>query len=144
MSIDARLSLGEFVTALIETLGEEHPAVLARMKQIVEHRTAGISLDDETVSVSFGPEGLRVETPDDITQQDGAGATDSATVIDLLDGAIEVPDAILDGRLRVTGALEEIARMFQAIEILLDASPRTPGFRPWRRASSPRGELRTA
>ena len=126
MSTEAPLSLRVFVAALIETLGEEHPAALARMKQIVEHRTAGISLDGEAVSVSFGPDGLRVESTDDITQLDGAGATDSATVIDLLDGAIEVPDAILDGRLRVTGALEEIARMFQAIEILLDASPRTP------------------
>ena len=144
MSTDAPLSLGGFIVALIETLGEEHPAALARMKQIVEHRTAGISLDGETVSVSFGPEGLRVEPADDMTQLDGAGATDSATVIDLLDGAIEMPDAILDGRLRVTGALEEIARMFQAIEILLDASPRTPAFKPWRRASSPRGALRIA
>jgi len=126
MSTDAPLSLREFVSALIETLGEEHPAALARMKQIVEHRTAGISLDAETVSVSFGPDGLRVEPADDLALLDGAGATDSATVIDLLDGAIEVPGAILDGRLRVTGALEEIARMFQAIEILLDASPRTP------------------
>jgi len=59
---------------------------------------------------------------------DGWGATDSATVLALLDGVLEISDAILDGYLRVTGAAQDITRFFLAVEILLDASPRVPAL----------------
>src|SRR4029453_12151198 len=58
----------------------------------------------------------------------GGGSPDSATVLDLLDGHLEVVDAILDGRLAVRGATDALARMFTAIEILLDAAPRVPAL----------------
>ena len=47
-------------------------------------------------------------------------------VLDLLDGYLEVTDAILSGRLRAWGAVQDIVRMFSAIEIILDASSRVP------------------
>ena len=49
-------------------------------------------------------------------------------MLDLLDGYIEVGDAILDGRLRVSGAVDDVVRMFEAIEILLDGSARIPSL----------------
>jgi hypothetical protein len=121
-------SLGEYITELIDVLGDAHPATLSRMRQVVGHRTARIILDREAVDIGFGAAGLLVTEPGQDDSVDGVGATDSATVLALLEGVVEVTDAILDGSLRVTGSLEAIARIFQAIEMLLDASPRTPAL----------------
>ena len=134
MSADERstpprgLKLGEYIAALIAALGVANPAGLARMRQVVGERLARIILDDETVDVTFGPAGLRVQTAIAEAAVTGVGATDSATVLALLDGYLEVADAILDGRLHVSGAPEDITRMFIASEILLDTSPRTPAL----------------
>ena len=108
-------------------LGEADPAALERLRQTVGGHRARLRLDAEAVDVRFDPDGLRVEEPAG-EPVDGEGETDRATVLDLLDGYLEVTDAILDGRLRVTGAVDEIARMFAAIEILLDGSARAPAL----------------
>ena len=122
------LKLGEYIAALIDALGAANPAALARMRQVVGERRARIVLDDEAVDISFGPSGLYVRTAETSTEVNGVGQTDSATVLALLDGYLEVEAAILTGRLRVSGAPEDITRMFVAIEILLDSAPRTPAL----------------
>lgn len=109
-------------------LGEADPAALERMRNTVGGRRARFRVDDDAVDVWFEPGGLRVEEPDGERDVDGEGETDRGTVLDLLDGYVEVTDAILDGRLRVFGAVDEIARMFAAIEILLDGSARAPAL----------------
>lgn len=118
--------LGEYIAALLDALGDANPAALSRMRRVVGERRARIILDDEAVDVFFDVGGLRVQTATDETEVNGVGETDSATVLALLDGYLEVEAAILNGRLRVFGAPEDTTRMFAAIEILLDASPRTP------------------
>jgi hypothetical protein len=120
-------TLGEYVAELVRRLDEADPVALGRMRRTVGHRRARIRLDDEAVDVWFDPDGaLRVAEP--AGEVEGEGATDRGTVLDLLDGYLEVTDAILDGRLRVFGAVDEIARMFAAIEILLDGSARAPAL----------------
>ena len=120
-------TLGEYVAELVRRLGEADPAALGRMRQTVGDRRARIRVDDEAVDVWFDPDGgLRVDEP--VGQVEGEGETDRGTVLDLLDGYLEVTDAILDGRLRVLGAVDEVARMFAAIEILLDCSARAPAL----------------
>src|SRR5687768_15678353 len=119
-------TLGEYVAELVRRMGEADPAALERMRRTVGGRRARFRLDDEAVDVWFEPDGLRVEEP--AGDVDGEGQTDRGTVLDLLDGYLEVTDAILDGRLRVFGAVDEIARMFAAIEILLDCSARAPAL----------------
>jgi hypothetical protein len=94
------------------------------MRRVVGARRARIRLDDEVVDVAFDVEGLRVGEPAGAV--DGEGTTDRQTVLDLLDGYLEVTDAILDGRLLVVGDTDDTARMFAAIEILLDGSTRIP------------------
>lgn len=47
-------------------------------------------------------------------------------VLRLLDGYLEVSDALLQGELEVVGSIEDVSRMMLAIEILLDAAARTP------------------
>ena len=139
-----RLKLGEYIAALIDALGTANPAALARMRQVVGERRARIILDDEAVDISFGPASLHVQTVAAETEVNGVGETDSTTVLILLDGYLEVIDAILNGRLHVSGLPEDITRMFVAIEILLDASPRTPALqalaaRFWRERRERRG-----
>jgi hypothetical protein len=58
--------------------------------------------------------------------EDGGGTTDTGTVLALLRGDLEVSEAILNQSLAIDGEIEQIHRMFLAIEILLDASPRCP------------------
>ena len=129
MSLPTRpLSLGEYIAALIALLGEASPAALARLKLIVGDRRARISLDDESVEVVFDKDHLVVLPIGDDSELSGAGATDSATVLDLLNGDLEVVDAVLSGRLRVIAETIDIGRIFSAIEIILDAAPRTPAL----------------
>jgi SCP-2 sterol transfer family len=118
-------SLGEYVSALIETLGRADAAALVRMQHIVRGRRARIRLDDEEVEIRFA-EGTLVVEPGSQAAVDGTGGTDRATVLDLMDGNLEVSDAILSGRLDVVGDVDAVAAMFAAIEILLDASSRSP------------------
>jgi hypothetical protein len=69
-----------------------------------------------------GPAGTRPGTVD------GAGSTTRATVLAMLDGYLEVSAAVLDGELELIGALDDVARIGQAIEILLDGAVRAPAL----------------
>ncbi len=121
------LGLAGYVEALIEALGRADPGALARLRRVVGERRARIVLDDEAVDVTFAGAVLAVRSAGG-RPPNGEGTTDRATVLDLLDGHLEVTGAILDGRLRVRGATDAVVRMFAAIEILLDAAPRTPAL----------------
>lgn len=122
-------TLGEYVAALVAELGRAHPSALARMRLVVGGRRAHIVLDDEAVDVFFDGEGrLHVMPAPGEGEADGSGMTDSATVLMLLDGELEVAAAVLGDRLRVRGTDDDVVRMFAAIEILLDAAARTPSL----------------
>jgi hypothetical protein len=120
-------SLGEYLVALVDRLGEGEPALLARLGEVVGSRLARITLDEETVEVWFQDGGI-VAAKSPAAVVDGEGGTDRQTTLDLLDGRLEVTDAVLEGRLRATGDVESVARIFHAIEILLDGSTRNPGL----------------
>ncbi len=119
------MTLADYIRALIRELGSSDPAGLARLKEIVNGRTARIVLDEEAVEIAFVNGELRTG-PAFRFAVDGVGETDSATVLDLLDGKLEVSTAILDDRLRLAGDCEDIDRICLAIEILLSASARSP------------------
>jgi hypothetical protein len=123
------LTLAEYVAALVAELALAEPGAEARLRRVVGRRRARIQLDEEAVDAWFSGDGtLSVATSSAGAAVDGAGYTDRATVLDLLDGYLEVTTAISSGRLAVTGKAEDVVRMFQAIEILLDASARVPGL----------------
>jgi len=131
MSTDSpvpRRTLSEYVAELVARLGEADPAARDRLAEVVGARRARITLDGETVEVAFASGRLVVGPPQPTGRIDGEGATDRATTLDLLDGRLEVSDAILDGLVEARGPLEDVARIFQAIEILLDAAPRAPAL----------------
>lgn len=125
-------SLAEYVRALVTRLAAADPVAVARLRRVVGDRRALLTLDDETVRVAFAEGGLVVEpvTPDAAADDtvDGEGATDRATVLDLLDGYLGVADAVLDGRLSARGDDAAVTAMFTAIDILLEASARVPAL----------------
>lgn len=126
---DAPAGLGAYIAALVARLGEVDEGALSRLRSVVGGRTARIGLDAEAVDVTFGDGGLMVTPSAAQLAVDGAGSCDRATVLDLLDGYLEVSDAVLDGRLQARGDDQAVTAIFQAIEILLDAAARDPGLR---------------
>jgi hypothetical protein len=124
---DASATLAEYIRLLVERLGQADPGALERLQRAVEGRSARITLDDESVDVWFEGGALKVELAPS-RDVNGAGATDTPTVLDLMNGYLEPRAAILDGRLDATGTVDDVHRIFLAIEILLDAAPRSPGL----------------
>jgi hypothetical protein len=124
-----RLTLAQYIEALVQTLAIYERASAERLRLIVGDRNARISLDDETVDVTFvglqlvvtpGPSNLKVQ---------GSGGTDRGVTRALLDGRLEVDEAITSGRMEVYGDLDGVNRISMAIDILLDASTRVPALR---------------
>jgi hypothetical protein len=123
------MTLGEYISALISNLRQCDPDAYSRMCRVVGDRSASIRLDAQSVRVHIQDGLLRIEN--ELSQgsmEDGVGSTDTATVLALLRGDIEVPEAILNESLVVQGEIEQVNRMFLAIEILLDAVPRSPAL----------------
>jgi hypothetical protein len=123
-------TFSEWVLALIGTLESEEPALALRLRDLVGHRVARMQLDDETIDVLYR-RGRLVVTAAGATQRkpDGIGRTGRAAAAALLDGRLEVTDAIIEGRLELRGDTDAIARIGVAIEILLEASARVPELR---------------
>lgn len=124
---DECLGLGEYIRLLISALGSSDPAALSRLREVVGERSARVTLDEESVDVWFEEDELVVEEAPS-REVSGSGGTDTATVLDLMDGYVRPREAILDGRLDASGTVEDVNRMFVAIEILLDAAPRSPAL----------------
>lgn len=126
---DSSRTLAEYIRELVRRLGRREPGAVERMRRVVGSRTARIRLDDETAEVKFEDDRLVVRPAASKRQVQGEGETDTETVLSVLRGEIKVNDAILGGRLRVRGPMEDVARMFVAIAILLDGSARVPELR---------------
>jgi hypothetical protein len=120
------MSLAQYIVGLIAALRQCDPDAYRRMCQVVGERTARIQLDAEYVYIRMRDASLIVDGTAPQASPDGEGETDTPTVCALLSGDLEVSEAILNGSLTVRGNIADVSRMFQAIEILLDASPRCP------------------
>jgi hypothetical protein len=123
------MTLGEYIRALVAMLHVCNRVAYDRLCHVVGTRVACIQLDDQAVYVRVRDGILILETASGTgVRADGQGATDSETVLALLRGDLAVFEAILDDRLSIHGDIEQINRMFQAIDILLDVSPRCPAM----------------
>ena len=115
------------VAQLIERLRRADEQAFWRMAEVVGDRRARIQVDSEAVEVQLRPDGqLVVEAATAGSPVDGEGSTDRATVLGLLAGVLEFSDALVDGRVSVTGSADAVDRILHAIEILLDVSARAP------------------
>lgn len=121
-------TLAEYIVALVERVADGEPRAYARLREVVGARIARITLDAESVVVRFDGDRLVVTGYAPDAAVDGEGGTDRVTTLRLLDGSLEVTEAIVQGRLDARGDGENLARIFQAIEVLLDASTRVPSL----------------
>ncbi|HET7231291.1 MAG TPA: hypothetical protein VFJ16_14880 [Longimicrobium sp.] len=121
-------TLGEYVAELVRRLGEADPGALGRLREVAGARSARIALDAEGVRVRFSGARLLLRRAAARDSPDGEGWADRACTLDLLDGYTDPTSALLEGRLEARGELGDLARIFQAIEILLDASSRVPAL----------------
>jgi hypothetical protein len=121
-------TLGEYIAALVQALRAGDPGGYARLAVLVAPFRGRVALDGEAVVLSWAEAGLVVSADAPGEPVDGTGATDRATVLALLDGRMEVTDALLDGHIEVRGAVDAVHRMLAAIEILLDSSGRVPAL----------------
>ena len=129
MSTEQR-SLAEYVVEIVERLDAGDPAAGRRLRRVVGHRRARIQVGVESVAVAFVAGHLLVVDAASCREPiDGEGATDRTTVVDLLDARTDVTECLLGGRMQVRGAWLDVADMFLAIEIVLDATPRVPALR---------------
>jgi hypothetical protein len=146
MSTEPR-TLGWYVASLIAALDAADPQAANRLRHVTSDRTATIALDDAAVRVTFVDRRLVVVDETAGAARTPCGRTDSATVVALLDGRLELHAAIVDGRIDIVGSDEDVARMLCAVEILLDAAPRAPALQrlaaEFRRDHPPRGAERS-
>lgn len=119
--------IGTWIARLVERLAED-PAASARLGSLVEGRSARIQLDDDSVVVRMHCGELQVDTGEHLTV-DGYGATTSAVVSAILDGDLEANEALRDGLIQAVASPDDVATLFQAVEVLLDASARVPSLR---------------
>ncbi len=121
-------ALGEYIGELVRRLDEGEPSGGARLRAVAGPLRARIQVDGETVEIGFSRGALRIDPGPTRRRVDGIGRCDRQTVLDLLNGYMEVTDAILGGYLEVTGNVDAVTRMGQAIEVLLDAATRVPAL----------------
>ncbi len=121
-----RRTLGWYVAALVHALDDADPEAGRRLRHITRGRAATIQLDDEAVRIEFVDGALAVS--EGSPGSPPCGTTDSAAVVAILDGRLEVHAAIVDSRIDILGSDDDVARILCAIEILLDASPRAPAL----------------
>jgi hypothetical protein len=127
-------SLAEYVRELLARLEAADRRALARIGKIVQGHSARLVLEDEVAIVRFrsgrpvviarnsarGKSGTRVI--------DGEGSTSRRTTLRLLDGYVEVSEAVVLGELELTGTIDGVTRMGMAIEIVLDVAARAPAL----------------
>jgi hypothetical protein len=123
-----RKSLQAWIDGLVAALDDDPWGTADRLRDVVAGYTARISLDDDTVVVSMPSRALVWEDGTD-APVDGEGSTTAAVVIAILDGRLEVTDAVARGLVQARGSPEAVLRMFHAVELILDASARVPALR---------------
>lgn len=121
--------LSYWIPELVAAADQDPFGAGPRLRSLVGSHRARIGLDADTVDVAMRGVHLHVEPPHPTRPVDGFGTTSTEVVLALLDGRLEVSDAIHRGVLTATGSREAITMIFAAIEVLLDASSRVPRFR---------------
>jgi hypothetical protein len=122
-------ALAWWIDKLIAAL-EKEPTTALRIRQVVGEQRARVKLDDESVIVEFDAAGqLLVRADDASSQVGGEGRATRGEVCAILDAQSDASQAVLWGRVAVTGPTAAVAAMLHAIEILLDAAARIPALR---------------
>jgi hypothetical protein len=124
-------SFAGYLAALIRLLEEGEPASMQRLRAFVGARVASLELDGEIVEARFeqrGSQALCLEPRAAHRPGVARGRSESAAVIALMRGDLELSQALLDGLIEAQGNVADVSIMAIAVDILLDASTRIPAM----------------
>lgn len=121
-------TLADYIRELVQRLEHGEPAAFNALRRAAGAARARIGLDDESVDVRFVGARL-VVSPQAGGGSEHSGWTSRATCLALLDGRLELTDAILDGQIEVHAPADRAVRLIAIVEILIDAATRVPALR---------------
>jgi hypothetical protein len=137
MSTDSSaMGLRFWIPELVAALDTDRCGAGVQLWSAVVGRSARITLDDDTVFVrctSVGRLEVRSAENGDVTAVDGEGSTTTFAVHALLDGEIELNQAVVDGRIDIRSSIDDALWMYRVVELLLDGSSRVPRLRELKR-----------
>ncbi len=126
MSSDPR-HLRDWIVALFAALEEGEPHRADAIRKLAGAQLSRMVLDADRVTVRFEAGDLRVRRlPENAALKTPNGTTDRQTVRDLLQGYMEISEAISQDKIRLRGTADEVMAICAIIEILVDASTRIP------------------
>lgn len=121
--------LGAFVSRSLGILEREHPDGHRRLCAALGRRRVGLLLDGEPFVLAALGARLRLEraATEGLTP---AVSLASGTVVELLDGELELLDALLADRVVVRGAIAELAELWESTRLYLHGLIRCPSIPP--------------
>ncbi len=119
--------LASFIARSLDAIEHEVPAAWLRLCEALDGRSIRLVVDGEAARLRGRDGGLRLD-------DGGAAAVDvrtaHATILELLDGRVTLLDALLDDRIVVRGAPEDVLGFHDALICYLHGGVRSPSFRP--------------
>jgi hypothetical protein len=121
--------LADYLRELIGRLERWEPDCAAAIRATAGDRRARIVLGDEAVRVRYKGDRFivrRIASASVTSERHPCGSTDRRTVVAILAGFFEMSEAISEGRLDLSGGVDDVIDMCAVIEMLIDASTRIP------------------
>ncbi|WP_253746453.1 MULTISPECIES: hypothetical protein [unclassified Ruegeria] len=122
--------LRDWIVALYAALEEAEPHSAAAIRKLAGAQLSRMVLDADRVTVRFVEDRLQVRRIRASTAQlkTPNGATNRITVTALLQGYMEISEAIAQDQIRLRGTADEVMAICAIIEVLVDASTRVPAL----------------
>lgn len=127
-SSGAETGFADLVVRSLAVLERECPGAMAEAARRLGARTAAVVVDGEPFALAA--EGGRLRRIPLVPDPAAELSTDSATVLDLLEGGASLLEALLDGRLRMRGAADDLIAFHDGLMAYLHGGVRSPGFPP--------------
>jgi hypothetical protein len=118
---------GDFLGRSLALLADEQPRSHARLCTHMAGRAVRFEVDGRAVLVRFARGGARIER-DGADPEATIARLDRTTILDLVDGVVSLPDAILADRFHLRAELDDVARFHEALLAYLRGALRCPGF----------------
>jgi len=118
---------GAFLERSLELLADEQPAQHRRLCERMAGEAVHFEVDGRRLVMRFEAGGVALDARLPV---DGAtlARLDRSTVLDLVDGVVSLPDAILSDRFHLRADLEGVVRFHDALLLYLRGALRCPGF----------------
>jgi hypothetical protein len=118
---------GTFLERSLALLAVEHPSGYRRLCDGMAGHAVQFVVDGRAVAVRFEPGRARVSRAPDARATTFA-RLDRATLLDLVDAVVSLPDAILTDRFHLRADLDDVVRFHDAFLVYLRGALRCPGF----------------